>query len=156
MHLYWLFFFVLSVQFPNPHQWVYASDGVSAVPDQRSAQRQQQKPGGRRLWQHATATHGFPGWKVSGFIPFETAVLKIFFNNTKHQHFRVVQCVSFPAVCVILQVDTVCHCMWEDCIEACAQGAVEDCNEQPGEDHCSATGQRHLCKPNNIIILMFV
>lgn len=50
------------------------------------------------------------------------------------------------SMCVFLQTDTVCYCVWEDCIEACAQGAMEDCNDQPGEDYCPATGQWYLCE----------
>ncbi len=67
MHSCWLILIAqfLPFQFPEPYQWLHAADGVSSVPDQRAAQCQQQEPGGGRLWQHATATHGFPGWKVS-------------------------------------------------------------------------------------------
>lgn len=55
----------------------------------------------------------------------------------------------------VLQADTVCHCVWKDRVEACAQGAVEDRHEQPGEDHCPAAGPWHLCKLD-IISVMFV
>lgn len=50
----------------------------------------------------------------------------------------------------VMQADAVRHCLWEDCFEACAQGAVEDRNEQPGEDYRPAAGQRYLCKLYNI------
>lgn len=67
----------------------------------------------------------------------------------------VVKRVWFPVlfnvrcVCVLawfLQADAVCRCMREDCPQTGPQGAVEDSDEQPGEDHCPASGQRHLCK----------
>lgn len=46
----------------------------------------------------------------------------------------------------VLQADTVRHRVWEDRVEACAQGAVEDRHEQPGEDHRPAAGPRYLRK----------
>lgn len=67
-HAFALIDHYLSCQFPEPDQRLHATDGVSTVPDQRTAQCQQQKSGGGRLWQYAKATHGFPGWKVSELI----------------------------------------------------------------------------------------
>lgn len=68
LHAFVLGIHFLSFQFPEPYPRLYAADGVSSIPDQRTTQCQQQKPSGSRLWQHVTATHGFPGWKVSAKI----------------------------------------------------------------------------------------
>lgn len=49
-------------------------------------------------------------------------------------------------VCVCEQSDAVCLGVWENCAEASAEGAVENCDEQSWEDHHPSSGQWHLCK----------
>lgn len=55
-------------------------------------------------------------------------------------------CVVSLNVCVSMQVNAVCHSVWEDCSKAGSERAVEDCDEQPGEDHRPAPRKRHLRK----------